>query len=158
MPTARRGLWVIRWVGDQFQKDFLHVLPARWHQRRVERYMLGLYFNSPSLLLISERTNRINSTPDRNPVIERLGRTISVGHNPFLVGCKVQDLTTDHQTDKGIEVISFTEPASYRLNRKTRLPEAIDSPHRVSFERKISEQPAKDRKRKNAKVPKHRVS
>ncbi|HET9373689.1 MAG TPA: hypothetical protein VFO40_01850 [Chthoniobacterales bacterium] len=56
--------WVIRWVGDQFQKDFLCVLPARWHRSRVEHHMKGLYFNSPSLLLISERTSRINSTSE----------------------------------------------------------------------------------------------
>jgi hypothetical protein len=131
MPTARRHFWVIRWVGDQFQKDFLHVLPARWGQSRVKLYMVGLYFNSPSLL-ISERTSRIKSIP--NPVIHPLGLII-VGDNPFLVGCEVQDLTIDHQTAKGVEVISYTEPVGYRLSESTGLPETIGSPHRVSFER-----------------------
>jgi hypothetical protein len=135
--------WVIRWVGDQFQKDFLCVLPARWHRSRVEHHMKGLYFNSPSLLLISERTSRINSNPD--PMIQRLGPTIIVGDNPFLVGYKVQNLTTDHQTGKGIELISYTGPTTYRLNKGTGLPEIIGTPQRISFERKISEQ---DRKRK----------
>jgi hypothetical protein len=155
MPARRQSkrFWVIRWVGDQFQKDFLHILPARWHQNRVEHHMVGLYFNSSSLL-ISERTSRINSIPD--PMIQRLGPII-VGDNPFLVGSKVQDLTIDHQTGKGVEVISYTEPIGYRFSESTRLPEKIGSPQRVRIERKISEEFVKGRKRKNAKVPKTRV-
>jgi hypothetical protein len=107
--------------------------------------MIGLYFNAPSLLLISERTSRINSNPD--PMIQRLGPTAIVGDNPFLIGCKVQNLTTDHQTAKGIKLISYTGPTSYRLNKGTGLPEIIGSPQRMSFERKISGQGRKYRRR-----------
>jgi len=117
--------------------------------------MLGLYFNSSSLLLISERTHRVNSIPD--PMIQRLGPII-IGDNPFLIGCKVEDLTIEHQTGKGVEVISYTEPVAYRLSENTGLPETIGSPQQVRIERKISEQFVKGRKRKNAKVPKPRVS
>ena len=56
MPRARRTkrFWVIRWKGDQVRKDFFHVLPATRTSKPILDYMIGLYFNSPSLL-ISEK-------------------------------------------------------------------------------------------------------
>ena len=95
MPRARRTrrFWVIRWEGDQLQKDFFHVLPATRTPRPILDYMIGLYYNSPSLL-ISERMNRVHSTLRRNVKSQDLGTRIIVGDNPFLVAYEVENQNT----------------------------------------------------------------
>jgi hypothetical protein len=140
MPRARRTkrFWVIRWKGDQVRNDFFHVLPATRTSRLILDYMIGLYFNSPSLL-ISERMNRVHSTLRRNVKSQDLGTRIIVGDNPFLVAYEVEDLVVVQDPAKGVELVSYTELPAYRVNKDTGWPEPAGSPQKVQFERRCSE-------------------
>jgi hypothetical protein len=138
MPAVRRNkrFWVIRWEGDQLQKQFFHLLPVRQTSTPIEEYMIGLYFNSPSLLLF-ERMKRINSTLRKNIKILREGPRITVGSNPFLVAWEVNDLTIDHKSAEGVEYVSYTKPPAYRVNSKTKVAEPIGSPQQVHLELRV---------------------
>jgi len=105
MPRARRTkrFWVIRWKGDQVRKDFFHVLPATRTSKPILDCMIGLYFNSPSLL-ISERMNRVHSTLRRNVKSQDLGTRIIVGDNPFLVAYEVEDLVVVQDRPKALSL------------------------------------------------------
>jgi hypothetical protein len=140
MPRARRTkrFWVIRWKGDQVRKDFFHVLPATRTSKPILDYMIGLYFNSPSLL-ISERMNRVHSTLRRNVKNQDLGTRIIVGDNPFLVAYEVEDLVVVQDPAKGVELVSYTELPAYRVNKDTGWPEPAGLPQKVQFERRYSE-------------------
>jgi hypothetical protein len=135
MPDVRRNkrFWVIRWEGDQLQKQFLHLLPVRQSSTPIEEYMIGLYFNSPSLLLF-ERRKRINATLRKNIKILRERSRITVGSNPFLVAWEVDDLVIAHKSAEGVEHVSYTEPPEYRVNSKTKAAEPIGSPRQVHLE------------------------
>jgi hypothetical protein len=122
--------WVIRWEGNQFAKDFVQILPRQWNPEEVEDYLIGLYCNSPTLLL-SERLNKIKTMGSKKAlrqgfVISESSRIV-VGVNPFLAACKADDLEIVHQQDKDIEFLSYTEPPGYRFNRETGLREQVGS-------------------------------
>ncbi len=139
MPAVRRNkrFWVIRWEGDQLQKHFFHLLPVRQSSTPIEEYMIGLYFNSSSLLMF-ERMKLINSTlRKKNIKILREGPRITIGSNPFLVAWEVNDLVIDHKSAEGVERISYTEPPAYRLNSKTKVPERIGLPQQVHLELRV---------------------
>jgi hypothetical protein len=121
MKKNARSCWVIKWDEDErypFTKDFLHVLPWRWSGDDVLQYVLGLYYNSP-VLMIFERVSWMNSKPRYGIFIRNEGPRIIVGSNPFLVASYVKDFRVVRDRERRVEIVSYTKPHGVRLNKET---------------------------------------
>jgi hypothetical protein len=121
-PKNKKGrhCWVIKWEEDErypFTKELLHVLPWRWTSDHVLEHVLSLYHNSPKLMIF-ERASWMNSKPRYGIFIINNGPRIIVGENPYLVASRVHDFSVVHDKERGLEIVSYTQPPGVRWKNK----------------------------------------
>jgi hypothetical protein len=116
-----RHCWVIKWHEDErypFTKNFLYILPWRWTSQHVLEHVLCLYHNSP-VIMIFERGGWMNSKTRCGILISIQGPRITVGGNPFLVASRVKDFRVVLDSERRVEIVSYTQPPGVRWIRGT---------------------------------------
>jgi hypothetical protein len=105
--------WVVRWVkgeGYPFTAGVLEVLPWRWPEDKVLDYLYGLYYNSP-LRPLAERAEWAEGKAHLGLLVLKEPKRLIVGELPFVVANRVEDLCVSADEARGVERVTFTEPA-----------------------------------------------
>lgn len=110
--TAKHSAWVISWEWFSEPRKprrlLLHLLPAAWSISRVVQHMKYLYVNSEFVPPLQ----RVPLLPEGNwnGLLFKQGPRIIIGDDPWLLGCKVDDLRIE-RVDSGRQIVRWTQPA-----------------------------------------------
>ena len=112
--------WLITWEGTDRritdENRIVAIISGRKSSGYVEDVIDLLYLRATSSAYgMAYFANHKRQRRHENRAINNGGR-IRYGSNPFLYGRKVSDLLVTHDTDRGLEIVRWVEPAYYQQN------------------------------------------